>query len=430
MQKQTFFVEGMTCTGCERAIRNAVTKLEGVQSAEVSLEKRTLVICYSNPCTEKTIAAAVENAGYTIADHAGNRANSVYLLIILLGLYTIALQLGLVNLFQAFPTVSGDNFSFFMLFAVGLLTSVHCIAMCGGMNLAQSLGNESEHPLRRSVLYNLGRLTSYMLIGGVLGFIGEKAAITLQARGIIGLVAGILMLFMGLRMMGVITFKHIRRFRIPAPLAKGISALRRHGAFGIGLANGFMPCGPLQSMQIYAIACGSFWMGAASMFFFCLGTIPLVLFFGTVAGVLKLKWKTLILQIGSGLLVLMGVFTIQNNLALAGISLAFSTSTAYTSDTVVAVVDGNKQYLTTTLHVNGYDDIQVVAGIPVEWTILVENDALNGCNNELVLPFANQQIKLVEGKNIIEFIPEKAGQYTYSCWMGMLRNTITVLEDE
>ena len=79
---------------------------------------------------------------------------------------------------------------------------------------------------------------------------------------------------------------------------------------------------------------------------------------------------------------------------------------------------------------NGYDDIQVVAGIPVEWTILVENDALNGCNNELVLLFANQQIKLVEGKNIIEFIPEKAGQYTYSCWMGMLRNTITVLEDE
>lgn len=126
----------------------------------------------------------------------------------------------------------------------------------------------------------------------------------------------------------------------------------------------------------------------------------------------------------------MGVFTIQNNLALAGISLAFSKSTAYTSDTVVAVVDGNKQYLTTTLHVNGYDDIQVVAGIPVEWTILVENDALNGCNNELVLLFANQQIKLVEGKNIIEFIPEKAGQYTYSCWMGMLRNTITVLEDE
>lgn len=430
MQKQTFFVEGMTCTSCERAIRNAVTKLEGVQSAEVSHEKGTLVVHYDSPCTEKAIAQAVENAGYTIADHAGSRANSVYLLIILLGLYTIARQLGLTNFFQAFPTVSGENFNFFMLFAVGLLTSVHCIAMCGGMNLAQSLGSGNEHPLRRSILYNLGRLTSYTLIGGVLGFIGEKAAITLRVRGMIGLAVGILMLVMGLRMMGVLSFKRFRHFKIPAPLAKGLSALRRHGAFGIGLANGFMPCGPLQSMQIYAIACGSFWMGAASMFFFCLGTIPLVLFFGAVAGALKLKWRTLILQIGSGLLVLMGVFTMQNNMALTGFSFALPKSAAHTSDSVIAAVDGDKQYLTTTLHVNGYDDIQVAAGIPVEWTILVEPDTLNGCNNELVLPFANRQIKLTEGKNVIEFLPEEVGQYAYSCWMGMLRNTITVAESK
>ena len=428
MQKQTFFIDGMTCSGCERTIHAAVSKLDGMRSVQVSQAQGTLTAEYDPPCTKADIIAAVEKAGYTVSDRARGKANGVYLLVILLGLYTIARQLGWTNFFQAFPTVSGENVSYFLLFSIGLLTSVHCIAMCGGMNLAQSLAGDTPHPLRRSVLYNLGRLTSYTLIGGILGFIGEKAAITLQVRSIIGLLAGIVMLLMGLRMMGLLSFLKFPRIHLPSALTKTLAAIRRHGAFGIGLANGLMPCGPLQSMQIYAIASGSFVRGALSMFFFCLGTIPLVLLFGTVAGTLKLKWRTAILQIGAALLVLMGIFTMQNNFALSGISLSLPQSSADNTNCITAVVDGDTQYVTTTLHANGYDDIQVTAGIPVEWTIIADPADLNGCNNEIVLPFADQQIRLSEGENVIRFLPEKTGQYTYSCWMGMLRNTVTVVE--
>ena len=164
------------------------------------------------------------------------------------------------------------------------------------------------------------------------------------------------------------------------------------------------------------------------MFFFCLGTIPLVLLFGTAAGALKVNWRRRMLQLGSALLVLMGLFTVQNNLALTGILLPGTGNSG--NMPVTSVVNGGTQYVTTTLRPNGYDDIQVAAGVPVVWTIVVDEESLNGCNNEIVIPAFGQQVKLEAGTTTITFIPEHTGSYPYSCWMGMLRNTIIVIDKE
>jgi len=89
--------------------------------------------------------------------------------------------------------------------------------------------------------------------------------------------------------------------------------------------------------------------------------------------------------------------------------------------------DGSVQVLSTTLHVNGFDDIVVEAGIPVVWTITADASSLNGCNNAIVIPEYSQQITLQEEENVIEFTPTRTGTFTYTCWMGMLKNTITVV---
>lgn len=425
MQEKTFYIDGMTCAGCERVLESAVGRLDGSKTALADRKSGQLKVCYDAPCTEKAIIQAVEDAGYHVTEGAPRRSSGLYLLVILLGLFVIARQLGWTEFFQRFPTVSETQIGYAALFLVGLLTSVHCIAMCGGLNLAQSMRDESRRPLRGSMLYNLGRLTSYTLIGCILGLVGEKASITLQVRGVIGLLAGILMLLMGVCMLSGISMPSIR---LPKFMQKGLAALRKHGSFSIGLANGLMPCGPLQSMQLYAIASGSFLTGAMSMFFFCLGTIPLVLLFGVTAGMLKASWRRWMLQTGSALLVLIGLFTVQNNLALAGILLPGAESGG--NAVITSVVKNGTQYVSTSLRSNGFDDIQVVEGIPVVWTITVSEDSLNGCNNEIVLPAFDQQIKLEAGENTIEFTPESAGNYPYSCWMGMLRNTITVISTD
>lgn len=422
MDKQTFYIEGMSCSACERTVEAAVGRLDGCGAVRADRKKARLSVSFDAPCTPEDIIRAVEDAGYHVSEDAPRRGSGIYLLLILLGLFVIARQLGWTELFQRFPTVSEERVGYAALFLVGLLTSVHCIAMCGGLNLAQCMRNEDRRPLRGSLLYNLGRLCSYTLIGGLLGLIGEKAAVTLQLRGAIGLFAGALMLLMGACMLGGFSLPSLR---LPGALQRGLASLRRHGSFSIGLANGLMPCGPLQSMQLYAIASGSLLTGAMSMFFFCLGTIPLVLLFGTAAGALKAGRRRVMLQLGSALLVLIGLFTVQNNLALAGILLPGAQSGGGSTP---AVVENGTQYVSTTLHANGFDDIQVTAGIPVVWTITADDDSLNGCNNEIVIPAFDRQIKLEAGENVICFTPGSAGSYSYSCWMGMLRNTITVVD--
>lgn len=427
MTKQTFLIRGMSCTGCERTLERAISRLKGVSSVKADYTRQELCVSYEEPCRSEHIRAAVEAAGYQVAEQPQQDSSALYILIILTGLFIIARQLGWTEFFQSFPVAGAEQVGYVVLFFIGLLTSVHCIAMCGGINLTQSVTGSASHPLRRSLLYNLGRLTSYTLIGGILGLVGSAAAISLKVRGIIGLAAGCFMVLMGINMLGHFGFFRRLSLRLPVPLARALSSFAKHGPFAIGLVNGFMPCGPLQSMQIYAIASGSFLSGALSMFFFCLGTIPLVLLFGAAAGALRLSWKDRMLKVSSCLLVLLGLFMVQNNLALSGVSFPCM-SMSQASETVAASVEGDTQYITTHLRANGYEDIQVTAGIPVVWTIIAEEEDLNGCNNELVIPAFDQQIKLTEGSNVISFTPEEAGTYSYSCWMGMLRNTITVTD--
>lgn len=420
-------VGGMSCPNCERVLHRALSPLDGVSHVQADYAKNQVRVSYEAPCQKEQLFAAIRDAGYSVQEHPASSHDGIYFLVILLGLYVIARQLGWTDIFQSIPVIQTARMSYAVLFGIGLLTSVHCVAMCGSINLTQSITGEASRPLRRSLLYNLGRLTSYSLIGGILGFIGEKAAVTLQVRGLIGLITGGLMVLMGINLMGGFGLLRRLTLRLPAPLVGRLAAFGRHGSYALGLVNGLMPCGPLQSMQLYAIASGSFIAGTLSMFFFCLGTIPLVLLLGTAAGVLRLRWKERMMQASAALLLVLGLFMVQNNLSLAGIQIS-APAPADNGTVQISQVEDGVQYVTTYLHANGFEAIQVEEGIPVVWTMIVESGTLNGCNSEIVLPAFDQKVKLQEGENTISFTPQEAGSYPYTCWMGMLRSTITVTQ--
>ncbi|MCD8023132.1 MAG: sulfite exporter TauE/SafE family protein [Lachnospiraceae bacterium] len=427
-------VEGMLCEACERRVEGAVKKVDGVREAKADCAKNCLTVEYEKPATLDGICKAVRASGYTVAEtpHRQGAANhnTLYILVIILGLYVIATQCGLTQVFQRFPTVSEEKVGYAVLFVIGLFTSVHCIAMCGGINLTQSVTGTENAPVRRSLLYNAGRLTGYTLVGGILGLIGEAASVTLRVRGTIGVLAGVFMVLTGVNMLGNFGFLKKLTLKMPEGVTKAAVSFGKRGSFAIGIVNAFMPCGPLQSMQLYAIAAGGFAAGAFSMFFFCLGTIPLMLIIGVTAGFLKKKWKSRMLRVSAVLVLVFGLFMLQNNFALLGISLPVLSESGTTDGSAVTAMvnaDGSVQVLSTTLHVNGFDDIVVEAGIPVVWTITADASSLNGCNNAIVIPEYNQQITLQEGENVIEFTPTETGTFTYTCWMGMLKNTITVV---
>ena len=171
---------------------------------------------------------------------------------------------------------------------------------------------------QNAAAYNVGRIISYTVIGGILGIIGALTGMagTLQTssffQGLLKLLAGALMVLMGINMLGL--FPGLRRLRLQIPLPcfqkgkqKGNlkerkdknASHKRKTPFLIGLFNGLMPCGPLQSMQIVALASANPFTGALSMFFFALGTIPLMLGFGSiVAGLGKRFTKQVMAQLG------------------------------------------------------------------------------------------------------------------------------------
>jgi len=167
-----------------------------------------------------------------------------------------------------------------------------------------------------------------------------------------------------------------------------------------------------------------------SMFMFSVGTVPLMFGFGAVSSILSGKFTHKMMKVSAVLVIVLGVVMTNRGLALSGFSLPsvpFDVSSTRGSN--VATIQDGVQIVTTKLSSGSYEPIIVQKGIPVRWTIRAQKGDINGCNNEIVIPKFNKSKKLEVGDNIIEFTPTQTGTFAYSCWMGMIRSKITVVDD-
>jgi len=304
-----------------------------------------------------------------------------------------------------------------MLFIVGLLTSVHCVAMCGGINLSQTVGKTG---IMSSILYNLGRVISYTVIGIAVGALGSILSFSYTAQGIIKLIAGLLMLLMGINMLGIFPFlnKFLNPFRKINTNSKS--------PFIVGLLGGFIPCGPLQSMQIYALSTGSWWAGGLSMLLFSLGTVPLMFALGSMSSIMSKKFAKTMMTVGAILVTVLALSMFSQGWVLAGIStLYIGQNSSNVADN--EIIDG-VQIVNSTLTASKYPSITVKSGIPVKWTINAPSGSINGCNETMYINEYNIEYSFTTGENIIEFTPTDTGTFRYTCWMGMKTGTITVVE--
>lgn len=425
---ETISVQGMFCTNCERRVQEALLSLPGVESAAASFTKETVTVVYDEEMVRlPAMKREIEKLGYETAADSSRYIQIASILVILLALYVIADHLGWMRIFNIFPNIE-TSLDLGMLFVIGLLTSVHCIAMCGGINLTQStMAVRGEAGVVSSNLaYNAGRVISYTVIGGIVGGIGSVISFSGALRGAVSIAAGVIMILMALSMLGV--FRPLRRLpmHLPSGLYRKLAgSTAGRSSLVIGLLNGFMPCGPLQSMQIYALSSGSVLRGALSMLLFSLGTVPLMLGLGLFSGRLNRKKAGIMLTVSAFLIFIMGIHMTGNGLALSGLSPA----AGYRNEpAVMAEYTGGMQYVTTEVDYGSYEAFTVRKGIPVEWTIIVPEGKLNGCNGEIVVPAYGLAVKLREGENVVSFIPGDTGTVPYSCWMGMIKSSIKVVE--
>lgn len=176
-----------------------------------------------------------------------------------------------------------------------------------------------------SLLYNLGRVVSYTAVGFLLGLLGmaiggNGGGIPVLLQGLLKLFAGAVMVVMGINMLGV--FPWLRRLTLPIPksITRAVNAekAKTRRPFVVGLLNGFMPCGPLQSMQILALASGNPLTGALSMLLFSLGTVPLMLGLGSAVSVLGRRFARAVTGVGAVLVAVLGLAMLSQGGSLSG----------------------------------------------------------------------------------------------------------------
>ena len=174
-------------------------------------------------------------------------------------------------------------------FFVGLFGSLHCIGMCGPIAIALPVPDSTNVSFFFGrLLYNLGRVVSYMLLGTLFGLVGQRIALA-GAQQFVSIALGVIILILVLlpqkQKNYIIQLSLVQK--VVQPLKANIGMLFMKGTlssmFSIGILNGFLPCGFVYIGLAGAIASGDAISGAAVMFLFGFGTIP-AMFTATVFG--------------------------------------------------------------------------------------------------------------------------------------------------
>jgi sulfite exporter TauE/SafE/copper chaperone CopZ len=438
-------VDGMTCAGCERRIEKGLRKLAGVVEVKAFYESSEVIVTYDTAVVDLgAIIQKIDKLDYrvkgkskskpTAAAKKASQDNMPLSQFLGIGIVVFALYMIIKNTigFNFIPQVN-KSMGYGILFVIGLITSIHCLAMCGGINLSQCVsqnakaGDRSNQlaQLKPSFLYNIGRVISYTIVGGIVGALGSLVSFSGTAKGIVALFAGAFMVIIRLNMLNIFPWLKKVNIRPPRPVANFLDRNSDRGPFFVGLLNGLMPCGPLQAMQLYAMGTGSFLAGATSMLVFSLGTVPLMFGLGAVSTLLSSKFTHRMMKVSAVLVMVLGIIMLSRGLNLSGVNTAYASPA--TSN--VSKVQGSVQIITTSMTGGNYSPIIVQKGIPVVWTIKAQPQDLTGCNNPMTIPTYNIKRQLQPGDNVIKFTPTKEGTITYTCWMGMTSSTIMVVPD-
>lgn len=208
---------------------------------------------------------------------------------------------------------------------VGFFGGVHCVGMCGGIVGALTFGLPEEKRARFVQLfpyllaYNSARVISYTAAGAIAGLIGYAglSLVPMQnAQVFLLIIAGVFMVLMGLYVGGWwFGLTRIERFgsrlwRFIEPVGRRLMPVQNpRQAFGLGLVWGWLPCGLVYSVLIWALASGNPATGALLMLGFGLGTMPNLLAMGAFAGQLSgFVQKPWVRRLAGGMVILFGLY--------------------------------------------------------------------------------------------------------------------------
>ena len=328
MKTYTFHVSGTHCASCKILIEDTLNEQGFVRNTRVNLKRETVEIeTDSDQSSEElaqTLTDKIKPNGYALSVEKSikeKQSNDVIWKAIPIGLAFLILffllqKSGILNLGiggQTTPTTS---------FIVGLLASVSsCLAIVGGLvlSLSAKVSQDNVSDTKTFLLFHVGRLVSFAILGGVLGAVGSAIGINFTFTVILGILASTVMLLLGLNLVGVFAKNKVA---LPSGIFNFCIKIERKTLTPliIGFATFFLPCGFTQSMQVSALGSGSFMSGLLIMLAFALGTLPMLvlLSFGS-ASFAHGKHAPLFFKSSGVVVIGLGLFALFAGLAGLGI---------------------------------------------------------------------------------------------------------------
>jgi len=423
LTENEFIISGTHCRSCKILLEGEIGLLPGVKSVSVNYASGKTKVCYDRDKTDlKEIYEKFESLNYHIVQKGINRDSDIKKILVFCLIFILLASLLLIKslgAFQVFDKLNENHIGHGLIFLIGLLAGFHCVGMCGGMVVTYVAKNTAQVSVKKGLTphlqYNLARIVSYTTIGAVLGGIGSFFAINPVFTGLVMLLVGIFMVILAIsfftdfilldKIVNLFSFKYF---------------FKKFGKSGektplvLGFLNGFMPCGPLQAMQIYALGTGGAFSGGLSMLIFGLGTMPLMLGFGSIVSNISQKNVARVTKFSGLVIIILGLFMLNRGLIYLGLKdvsgQEIKTNTATEGFQVAKM----------TLSYNGYNPniLYVKKNMPVKWIIEVKQ--MSGCTDQIIMPAYNIKKELHYGDNVIEFTPTQAGEIKFSCWMQMV----------
>ena len=449
MKEHIYKVEGMHCASCEILIEKKLLDLPGVKSVDASTGKGEVVMEFEGdrPNPER-LSRIFKEENYKFSDFGTQKRESAdvaspskgvnptlvafNIAIFIIIAFLILDKIGIAN----FLSLSSAS-SLITFFGFGVLASVSsCAALVGGIVL--SMSKQWEKSPRPHIMFNTGRVISYIFLGGVLGLIGSRLQISLKFTSFLVVAISVLMIILGLQMLGV---KALRKFQISAPKAFTRKIVDENNFQGkympliMGALTFFLPCGFTITTQGLALLSGNFLHGAMIMGAFALGTVPVLLFIGLSS--VKFSSKPHLAEkfskVAGFLVLFFALFNISNQMTVLGFTgIDFNQDQVQSGTTdqdgLAPIVNGVQVIkMTATGSEDSPNYFKVKAGIPVKWEITAGNSL--GCNGAIISNnLFSGEIDLTPGQvSVKEFTPQKAGTFRFSCTMGMISGKIEVI---
>lgn len=463
----TLYVEGMHCPSCELLIEKKLLKKENVKAVDASLGsgKVEIELEDSDKLNINELNEEFEKYNYKFSTKKVKGYSKPFIsfqggqmqinpkksksfftsVLVFFGLIVAFFAFESLKLGQYVSVDSSSSLPTF--FVLGLVAGVSsCAALVGGLLLSlvknwneQYIDSESNiQKLQPHIMFHIGRIFSFLVLGGILGFIGQAISEAFDLTNtslfsFLTIAVSILMFVLAMQMLNVPGFRKIR-FGAPKSMTRSIANEDSFGGrflpFVIGGLTFFLPCGFTLIAQSLALTSASVLSGALIMMFFALGTfIPLAFIsFSGVALNSKPHLTAKFNMVAGLLIVFFALYNINGQINVLGlpslndIGMLFESRPADENIEYAALNTKGQQQLN--FIAEGFDytptsSVYLRSGQPA--VLVVDNKGILGCGSQMAAAgLIDGYYNLKKGINTIDLGSPRRGTYKLTCSMGMV----------